>query len=117
MSFLTSILVLVTKMSQVRDIKGVFAAVLADLSKAFDCIPHGLLIAKLDVFIFDKKCCPLFLPISAKENRKLRWAQNLVIFLTYFPANMYLFKVNNRKSRKRCETCSKLTIKTPKRRQ
>ena len=26
---------------------------------------------------------------------------------------MYLFKVNNRNSRKRCETCSKLTIKTP----
>ena len=25
----------------------------------------------------------------------------------------YLFKVNHRKTRKRCETCSKLTIKTP----
>ena len=29
---------------------------------------------------------------------------------------MYLFKVNNRNTRKRCEICSKLTIKTPKRR-
>ena len=28
------------------------------------------------------------------------------------PANIYLFKVNNRNSRKRCEICSKLTIKT-----
>ena len=30
-----------------------------------------------------------------------------------FPANIYLFKVNNRNNRKRCEACSKLTIKTP----
>ena len=29
------------------------------------------------------------------------------------PANFYLFKVSNRKTRKRCEICSKLTIKTP----
>ena len=30
---------------------------------------------------------------------------------------IYLFKVNNRNSRTRCEICSKLTIKTPERRQ
>ena len=28
-----------------------------------------------------------------------------------FLANIYLFKVNNRNTRKMCETCSKLTIK------
>ena len=28
------------------------------------------------------------------------------------PVNIYLFKVNNRSSRKSCEICSKLTIKT-----
>ena len=28
------------------------------------------------------------------------------------PANIYLFKANNRNTRKRCEICSKLTIKT-----
>ena len=33
-----------------------------------------------------------------------------------FPANIYLYKVNNRNSRKRCEIFSKLTIKTPERR-
>ena len=31
------------------------------------------------------------------------------------PANIYLFKVNNRNPRKRCQICSKLTIKTPER--
>ena len=33
------------------------------------------------------------------------------------PAGNYMFKVNNRNTRTRCEICSKLTIKTPKRRQ
>ena len=33
------------------------------------------------------------------------------------PAGIYLLKVNNRNTRTRCETCSKLTIKTPERRQ
>ena len=33
------------------------------------------------------------------------------------PAGNYMFKVNNRNTRIRCEICSKLTIKTPERRQ
>ena len=32
------------------------------------------------------------------------------------PANIYLFNVNNRNTRTRCEICSKLTIKKPERR-
>ena len=28
-----------------------------------------------------------------------------------FPANIHFFKVNNRRTRKRCEICSKLTLK------
>ena len=31
-------------------------------------------------------------------------------------SKIYLFKVTNRDTRKRCEICSKLTIKTPERR-
>ena len=34
-----------------------------------------------------------------------------------YPAGIYLFKVNNRNTRTRCEICSKLTINTPERRQ
>ena len=34
-------------------------------------------------------------------------------FLDRTPANIYLFKVNNRKTRKKCEICSKSAIKTP----
>ena len=32
------------------------------------------------------------------------------------PANIYLFKFNNKNSKNRCEICSKLTIETPERR-
>ena len=38
-----------------------------------------------------------------------------VAYLT-FPANIYLFKVNDRNTRNRCKICSKLTIKTPEQR-
>ena len=34
-----------------------------------------------------------------------------------YPANIYLLKVSNRNTRKRCEIFSKLTITTPERRQ
>ena len=33
--------------------------------------------------------------------------------LAFYPAGIYLLKVNNRNTRARCEICSKLTIKTP----
>ena len=49
------LLVMIEKLRKIRDEKGVFAAVLTDLSKAFDCIPHQLLIAKLSAYGFDTK--------------------------------------------------------------
>ena len=37
---------------------------------------------------------------------------NVHIFYVYYQTGNYLFKVNNRNTRTRCEICSKLTIKT-----
>ena len=34
-----------------------------------------------------------------------------------FPANIYLFKINNRNTKKRYELCPKLTLRTPERRE
>ena len=47
-----------------------------------------------------------------------KWWSNLTeYFEKILPAaNIYLLKVNNKNTRKRCEICSKLTIKTPERR-
>ena len=33
------------------------------------------------------------------------------------PASNYIFKINNKNTNTRCEICSKLTVKTPERRQ
>ena len=41
----------------------------------------------------------------------------LIMMIRDFPAGNYMFKVNNRIIRRKCEICSKLTIKTPERRQ
>ena len=47
---------------------------------------------------------------------KSRLNTSLTRHLNACPASNYMFKVNNRNSRTRCETCSKLTIKTPEQR-
>ena len=42
---------------------------------------------------------------------------NLPIKYPQYPAKIYEFKVNNRSTKESCEICSKLTTKTPGRRQ
>ena len=48
-----ALLVMIEKMKSARDNKEFCAAILADLSKALDCICHNLLIAKLNAYGFD----------------------------------------------------------------
>ena len=50
--------------------------------------------------------------IHSKASNMLRTSARA----TAYPAGNYIFKVNNRNTRKRCEICSKLTINTPERR-
>ena len=52
---------------------------------------------------------PLKHIISRVESKLLVWMDN--------PTSNYMFKVNNRNTRTRCEICSKLTIKTQELRQ
>ena len=44
--------------------------------------------------------------LTSRQNTKKKQPKN-------YPAGIYLFKVNNRNTRARCEIYSKLTIKTP----
>ena len=46
------------------------------------------------------------------------WNDNYkMVVITINLANIYLLKVNKKNTRTRCKICSKLTIKTPERRQ
>ena len=45
-----SLLYMMEKMSKISDYKGVFAAGLTDIFKAFDCISHEVLLAKLHAY-------------------------------------------------------------------
>ena len=57
--------------------KGFFVgAVLTDLSKAFDCIPQDLLIAKLNVHGFDKKSLVFFYSFLKRKKQCLNVKKN-----------------------------------------
>ena len=61
---------LIEKWKKNVDNGGAFGALLTDLSKTFDCLPHELLIAKLDAYGSDKSSLKLM--HSYLSNRKQR---------------------------------------------
>ena len=61
---------LIDNCKQALDNKQYCATVLTDLSKAFDCLPHGFLVSKLNAYGFDSNACMLM--ASYFRNRKQR---------------------------------------------
>ena len=57
----------------------------------------------------------LFVPSRNIFKARSHMALEIPLRKNSFPAGIYLFKVNNRNTRTRCEICLKLTIKTPER--
>ena len=64
------LIALIEKWKKSVDNGGAFGALLTDLSKAFDCLSHELLIAKLHAYGFDKRS--LVLIYNYLSNRKQR---------------------------------------------
>ena len=58
------------------DQKGSYGALLTDLSKAFDCLLHDLLIAKLHAYGFDHKSLQLMHGYLTKRNQRVRINSN-----------------------------------------
>ena len=54
-----NLITLIEKWKKSVDNGGAFGALLTDLSKAFDCLPHELLIPKLDAYDFHKSSLKL----------------------------------------------------------
>ena len=54
------------------DNKKIVGTVLMDLSKAFDCIPHDLLIAKLCAYGFDKKALTLLYSYLKRRKQSVK---------------------------------------------
>ena len=64
----------------------------------------------VNVFLLQRE--PMLLPYKTRSLTGFCMVATLVLR----PAGIYLFKVDNGNTRTRCEICSKLTIKTPERR-
>ena len=61
---------MIEKTRKSLDNKGASAAPLTDLSKAFDCLPHDFLIAKLHAYVVDEKSLNFYFHISEIENKE-----------------------------------------------
>ena len=92
---------------QVLDNGGFIGTILMDLSKACDCIPHNLLIAKLECNGVDKPSLRLFLDYPTRRKQRIKigssfssWCdidtgvpqgQFLVLFYLIYLSMIYFF--------------------------
>ena len=76
-----ALLVMIEKMKIARDNKEFCAAILTDLSKAFDCICHDLLIAKLNTYEFDRNALKLIYNYLSDRSQKAKVGSSFSAYL------------------------------------
>ena len=63
-----------------------------DLSKAYDCSPHDLLIAKPEAYSFDEPSLNLFNDYSHSRKQRAKYALHIVtgvMLLGVFPSDLF----------------------------
>ena len=78
------LLVMIEKLREIQDNKGVFAAVFTDLSEAFHCISHELLITKLNAYGFDIESLNFILACFTNRKQKTKVGYSFSDFLNIF---------------------------------
>ena len=69
---------MIEKWKKTLDNKKHAGEILTDLSNAFDCINHELLIAKLDTYDFDKKCPKIYTQLHNRKEIKMSVGTDVV---------------------------------------
>ena len=77
------LITLIEKWKKSVDNGGAFGALLNDLSKALDCLPHELLIAKLDAYGFDKSSLKLMHSYLSNRKQRVKINDNIVLGARY----------------------------------
>ena len=63
---------MIEKWKRLLDNGGICGALLTDLSKAFDCLPRDILLAKLHVYVLDSKSLKLFSSYLSGKKQRVR---------------------------------------------
>ena len=72
---------MIEKMKIARENKEFCAAILADLSEAFDCISHDLLISKLNAYGFDRNALKLIYDYLSDRLQKTKVGSSFSAYL------------------------------------
>ena len=81
-------LAMIEKWRKTLDKGGETGTVLTDLSKAFDCIDHNLLIAKLDAYGFEKQSIDFLLHTSQSVSKERKSILHSVRGKCYFQVSL-----------------------------
>ena len=76
------LITLIENSKKALDVKFLVVTVLMDLSKAFDCIPHDLLIAKLHAYDFSQETATFIYSYLKRRKQKVKVNNFLSDFLT-----------------------------------
>ena len=82
-----SLIAMIEKARKILDKSGTFGALLTDFSKAFDCMTHDFLIAKLYALNIDMNALNPIFNYLTEENRESKLTPVLVHILMYFKAS------------------------------